>query len=74
MKIVRIAVSIVGTLFFAGCMFFCFVAGAPQEKAELAGYVWKAAGFSLLFAAFNCACINYILYLQKKIEKLENER
>lgn len=71
MKVLKHIGSIAGTLFWAGCMFFCFVAGAPETREALEDYVFCTAGFSLIFSGFLNGCIHYILYLQKKVEKLE---
>lgn len=72
MKAVKTVVSVLVTLFFSACMFFCFMAGAPGENGNLNGYTAAAGVFSILMPAFACVCVNYILHLQKRIEKLEN--
>lgn len=66
--------SVVVTLFFSGCMFCCFVSGAPQGDGNLSVYIAAAGGFSLLLPGFVCVCIHYILYLQKKIENYEKSK
>lgn len=71
MRVLKVILSIAGTLFFAGCMFFSFMAGAPGNMEGLRRYTFGAAGFSALFPLFTCLCINYIFYLQKRIEDLE---
>ena len=50
-------------------MFYCFVAGAPQNGKGAVIYVVSAAGLSILFPAFTCGCIHYIIYLRKKLDK-----
>lgn len=73
MKVLKSVLSIAGTLFLAGCMFFCLVSGAPEAQEAVKGYIFRAAGFSLILSVFLCVCINYILYLQKKVEELEKK-
>lgn len=72
MKVLKVTLSTVGTLFFAGCMFFSFIGGAPGDLEGLRRYTLWAAGFSILLPLFTCLCVNYILRLQKRIEDLEN--
>lgn len=72
-RIWKILISAVVTLAFSGCMFYCFVAGAPAKQEGLALYVASAAGFSLLLPLFVCAAIHYILYLEKKLSDYEKE-
>ena len=69
MKIWKVTVSVIGTLFFSGCMFYSFAAGAPENPQV---YLFLAGAFSVLLPAFTCTCIHYILHLQKRIEDLEN--
>ena len=72
-KLLKILISTAATLFFAFTMFYCMVAGAPDTKNAAEFYMIKAAIFSVLISAFLCACIHYILYLQKKLEEKEKE-
>lgn len=72
-RIWKILLSAVVTLVFSGCMFYCFVAGAPTGQDGFTLYVAAAAGFSLLLPSLVCAAIHYILYLQKKLSDYENK-
>lgn len=72
-RLLKLIFSILITVYFAAVMFYCFVAGAPQEQAAAIRYMVAAAGFSLLVPAFMCACIHYIRYLQKKLEDREKQ-
>ena len=72
MKVVKHVFSIAAIFLGAGCMFFCLVAGAPEARESLGGYVFCVSAFSLVISAFLIGCVRYILYLQKKVEKLEN--
>ncbi len=72
MKVVKHVFSIAAIFLGAGCMFFCLVAGAPQDREALEDYVFCAAVFSLALSVFLIGCVRYILYLQKKVEKLED--
>lgn len=66
--ILRIVLSVV----LAGVMFFCFVAGAPENDPTI--YIVSAAGFSLSLSALLCGMWTYIEYLRRKIEKLEDDK
>jgi len=50
-------------------MFYCFVAGTPEAGKGAAIYIMSAAGLSILFPAFTCGCIHYIIYLRKKLDE-----
>ena len=70
-RAIKILLSVIGTAYFAASMFFCFVAGAPMEKEKAVPYMIIAALFSILLCTFLCACLHYISYLQKKLDKQE---
>ena len=61
--------SLAVTIYFSTTMFYCFVAGAPQNGKGAVIYVVSAAGLSILFPAFTCGCLHYIIYLRKKLDK-----
>lgn len=67
------ALSVLITACFSLCMFYCFVAGAPMQEDALRQYVLSAAGFSIFFPAFACACVFYIRHLHKIIEDKEKQ-
>ena len=64
-KFFKILISVVITLYFSATMFYCFVAGGKGAVI----YMMSAAGLSILFPAFTCGCIHYILYLRKKMDE-----
>lgn len=66
----RIVLSVV----LASCMFFCLVAGAPEDKNGAVKYILSATGVSVLISGILCAMWNYIEYLHRKIEKLEDDK
>ncbi len=68
-KFFNILISVVITLYFSATMFYCFVAGAPDGGKGAVIYMMSAAGLSILFPAFTCGCIHYILYLRKKMDE-----
>ena len=68
-KFFKILISVVITLYFSATMFYCFVAGTPEAGKGEAIYIMSAAGLSILFPAFTCGCIHYILYLRKKMDE-----
>ena len=72
-KLLKILISTAATLFFAFIMFYCMVTGAPDTENAAEFYMIKAAIFAVLVSGFLCACIHYILYLQKKLEEKEKE-
>lgn len=72
-KFLKILISTAATLFLAFIMFYCMVTGAPDSKSAAEIYMINAAIFAVLLSAFLCACIHYILYLQKKLEEKEKE-
>lgn len=72
-KFLRILISTVMTLYIAFILFFNFVGGAPVEQSAAESYMIKAAIFSIALSGFGCACVNYILYLEKKLEEKELE-
>lgn len=72
-KFVKILVSAVLTIHIALVLFYNMVAGAPVEQSAAEIYMIKAAVFSIMISGFGCACIHYILYLQKKLEEKESE-
>lgn len=73
-KVIKAAVSAGGTLLFAGSVFYCIVAGAPEEPDSARRYILTAGVFSLLLSSFLCGCIYYIAYLQKKLEEYRKEK
>lgn len=64
-KFFKILISVVITLYFSATMFYCFVAGTPDDGKGAVIYMMSAAGLSILFPTFTCGCIHYILYLRK---------
>lgn len=72
-RFVKIFISAVMTIFMAGVLFFNMVGGAPVDPAAANSYIIKAALFSVLASGLGCACIHYILYLQKQLEEKEKE-
>lgn len=72
-KILKLGISIVGVFFFSANIFYCTVAGAPENPRDAVHYMILAGIFSLLFSSLLCACFHYILYLQNKLEKKEKE-
>ncbi len=72
-KILKLGISIVGVLFFSANIFYCTVAGAPENPKAAVVYIILAGIFSLLSSSFVCICFHYILYLQRKLEKKEKE-
>lgn len=73
-KFFKILISVVITLYFSATMFYCFVAGTPDDGKGAVIYMMSAAGLSILFPAFTCGCIHYILYLRKKWMKGANDQ
>ena len=65
-KFFKIFFSVVVILYFSATMFYCFVAGTPEAGKGAAIYIMSAAGLSILFPAFTCGCIHYIIYLRKE--------
>ncbi len=72
--ILRIVLSIVFVLILSSTMFYCLVAGASEGRDEAVKYILLAAGFSVLICGMLCAMWNYIEYLHRKIEKLEENK
>ena len=72
-KVTKAVVSIILVLLFAGAVFYCTVAGAPEEPDSARRYMLAAGAFSLLLSSFVCGCIYYILYLQRKLEEYKNK-
>lgn len=68
-KFLKAFFSVVITLYFSFTMFYCFVAGTPEAGKGAAIYILSAAGLSILFPAFTCGCIHYIIYLRKKLDE-----
>jgi hypothetical protein len=68
-KFLKVFFSLAVTIYFSTTMFYCFVAGAPQNGKGAVIYVVSAAGLSILFPSFTCGCIHYIIYLRKKLDK-----
>ena len=68
-KFFKILISVVITLYFSATMFYCFVAGTPDDGKGAVIYMMSAAGLSIRFPAFTCGCIHYILYLRKKMDE-----
>ena len=68
-KFLKIFFSVVITLYFSITMFYCFVAGTPENGNGTAVYILSAAGLSILFPGFTCACLHYISYLRKKLDE-----
>ena len=69
-KFFKILISVVITLYFSATMFYCFVAGTPDDGKGAVIYMMSAAGLSILFPTFTCGCIHYILYLRKKMDEM----
>ena len=69
-KIFYILISVVFVLYLAGCMFYCFICGAPMDRGSLLRYVFYTGMFSILVPAFLCGCLYYIHYLHKIIDKM----
>ena len=67
-KFFKILISVVITLYFSATMFYCFVAGTPDDGKGAVIYMMSAAGLSILFPTFT-GCIHYILYLRKKMDE-----
>ena len=44
-------------------MFYCFIAGAPNDRGTLIKYCFNTAMFSLLLPGIICGCLFYIRYL-----------
>ena len=65
-KFFKILISVVITLYFSATMFYCFVAGTPDDGKGAVIYMMSAAGLSILFPAFTCGCIHY---LRKKMDE-----
>ena len=63
-KFFKILISVVITLYFSATMFYCFVAGTPDDGKGAVIYMNR-----ILFPAFTCGCIHYILYLRKKMDE-----
>lgn len=72
-KFFKIFFSVVVILYFSATMFYCFVAGTPEAGKGAAIYIMSAAGLSILFPAFTCGCIHYIIYLRKNWMKRAND-
>lgn len=68
-KALKILLSVIVTVYFAGSMFYCLVAGAPLERERALPYIISAGVFSVLLCTFVCVCLHYIGYLQKKLEE-----
>lgn len=68
-KFFKIFFSVVVILYFSATMFYCFVAGTPEAGKGAAIYIMSAVGLSILFPAFTCGCIHYIIYLRKKLDE-----
>ena len=66
-SVIKAVISAGLVLLFAGAVFYCTVAGAPEEPDSARRYMLAAGAFSLLLASFVCGCIHYILYLQRKV-------
>ena len=73
-RIIKAVISAGGVFLFAGTVFYCTVAGAPEEPDSAKRYMLAAGAFSLLLSSFVCGCIHYILYLQKKLEEYRKEK
>lgn len=72
-RFVKILVSAVLTIHIALALFYNMVGGAPVEQSAAESYMIKAAVLSIIMSGFACACIHYILYLQKKLVEKEQE-
>lgn len=68
-KFLKIVFSVAVTLYFSITMFYCFVAGAPENGNGTTVYILSAAGLAILFPGFTCACLYYISYLRKKLDE-----
>ncbi|BFK24929.1 hypothetical protein F320042A7_04990 [Blautia producta] len=51
-------------------MFYCFIAGAPNDRGTLIKYVFNTAMFSLLLPGIICGCLFYIRYLHGLIDEM----
>ena len=73
-RIIKAVISAGGVFLFAGTVFYCTVAGAPEEPDSAKRYMVAAGAFSLLLSSFVCGCIHYISYLQRKLEEYRKEK
>ena len=62
------SVAVIHLFFDYHVLLFCGRSTAEAGKGA-AIYVVSAAGLSILFPAFTCGCIHYIIYLRKKLDK-----
>ena len=69
-KVINILLSVVFVLFIGCNMFYCFIAGAPNDRGTLIKYVFNAAMFSLLLPSIICGCLFYIHYLHGLIDDM----
>jgi len=69
-KVINILLSVVFVLFIGGNMFYCFIAGAPNDRGTLIKYVFNTAMFSLLLPGIICGCLFYIRYLHGLIDEM----
>ena len=57
-KFFKILISVVITLYFSATMFYCFVAGTPDDGKGAVIYMMSEAGLSILIPAFTFGCIH----------------
>lgn len=68
-KMIKTIMSAGIVLLFAAAIFYCTVAGAPEEPERARRYIFASGAFSLLLPSFVCGCIHYISYLHSELEK-----
>lgn len=73
MKVLRIILKTVLTVFLMTGMFFCFISGAPSSGGDRMIYIIFAAGFCIVLAVFVNGCLIYIKLLRKRIKELETD-
>ena len=65
-KFFKILISVVITLYFSATMFYCFVAGTPDDGKGAVIYMMSAAGLSILFPALPAAAFITSFISEKK--------
>jgi len=59
-SVIKAVISAGLVLLFAGAVFYCTVAGAPEEPDSARRYMLAAGAFSLLLAFFLCGGIPFM--------------
>ena len=66
----RVIASAGITAALSAFLFYMFVIGLSVSGEEIKRYLIVAAGLSVLLPAVLCVCVNYIIFLYHKGEKL----